>query len=294
MNYSYERKIGFIGAGKVGCSLGKLFAQSGIPLSGYCSRSMKSAREAAEFTMSAAYENAADLVQDSDLIFLTVPDGMIRNVYEKLLREDLLRSRLLYHCSGALSASQAFPGIEAVGAGGASVHPIFPVSGRFTVYQELQEAFFCIEGDPVALSAAQDLLSQCGIRYQTIVPENKTKYHAGCVFASNLVCALMQQSFDLLCECGFTQEGARAALRPLILRNLTHVLEDGAVQALTGPVERCDAGTVAAHLNVLDGQAEEMYRVLSRSLVSIAQEKHPQTDYAKLRKLLDDTGDADT
>lgn len=40
-------KIGFIGAGKVGFSLGKFFVQGGVPVTGYYSRRRDSAEEAA-------------------------------------------------------------------------------------------------------------------------------------------------------------------------------------------------------------------------------------------------------
>ena len=43
-------KTGFIGAGKVGFSLGKMFAESGLPLTGYYSRQREAAQEAAAFT----------------------------------------------------------------------------------------------------------------------------------------------------------------------------------------------------------------------------------------------------
>ena len=48
-------KIGFIGAGKVGFSLGKYFAENGAELSGYYSRTESSAHEAAAFTGSKAF-----------------------------------------------------------------------------------------------------------------------------------------------------------------------------------------------------------------------------------------------
>ena len=281
-------KIGFIGAGKVGCSLGKFFSENGADLTGYCSRSLKSAQEAAAFTGSAVYESRVLLAEESDMIFLTVPDGSIGSVCDEITAEagSALTGKLIFHCSGALSAQAVFGSLRSVGAYGASVHPIFPVSDKFTVYRELADAYFCIEGDETAVSAAGALLTQCGASFQRINPADKTKYHAGCVFASNLVCALMQESFSLLGECGFTKEGAREALSPLIRSNLEHVLSDGTVQALTGPVERCDVGTVEKHLQVLSGEAKDMYRLLSLALTDIAQGKHPETDYDGLRELL--------
>ena len=49
--------IGFIGAGRVGCSLGRYFIQNGFLISGYYSRSYESACLAAELTGTKPYEN---------------------------------------------------------------------------------------------------------------------------------------------------------------------------------------------------------------------------------------------
>lgn len=292
MNHSNQTdvKIGFIGAGKVGCTLGRFFAEHGASVTAYASRSLKSAEEAAALTGAVACRDPQELLSACGMVFLTVPDGAITQVYRQIASESpqLLEGKLLYHCSGALAARDAFPESEKYGAKTASVHPIFPVSNKETVWRELKSAYFCLEGDEGAVSAAETLLARCAVKFQRINPADKTKYHAGCVFASNLVCALMQESFRLLEDCGFTQEGARAALSPLIRSNLDHVLSDGAVQALTGPVERCDAGTVEKHLTVLDGEAEALYRASSLVLTQIAQEKHPETDYTGLRNLLEE------
>ena len=81
--------IGFIGAGKAGFTLGKYFSTHGIEVTGYYSRSIRSAREAAAFTSSKVYEDAAGVLSKSDVLFLTVPDGSIRPTYEALARGDI-------------------------------------------------------------------------------------------------------------------------------------------------------------------------------------------------------------
>ena len=50
MNGGMHMKIGFIGAGKVGFTLGRYFSMDGIDVTGYYSRTSRSAMEAAEFT----------------------------------------------------------------------------------------------------------------------------------------------------------------------------------------------------------------------------------------------------
>ena len=48
-------KTGFIGAGKVGFTLGKFFAENNIQVTGYYSRRRESAKEAAAFTGTTVY-----------------------------------------------------------------------------------------------------------------------------------------------------------------------------------------------------------------------------------------------
>ena len=79
-------KVGFIGAGKVGCSLGKLFAETQHNLTGFYSLTSSSAESAAEFTNSTYFQNLEDLIQDSDTVFITVPDDSIERVWEQPFR----------------------------------------------------------------------------------------------------------------------------------------------------------------------------------------------------------------
>ena len=69
-------RIGFIGAGRVGCSLGKYLKESAgeWQIEGYFSRSTESARAAAVFTDSRVIDHAELLAQISDMIFITTPD----------------------------------------------------------------------------------------------------------------------------------------------------------------------------------------------------------------------------
>ena len=204
-------QIGLIGAGKVGFSLGKFFVQGGIPVTGYYSRQRESAVEAANFTNTKAFDELHSFVKQCDVLFLTVPDGKITEVYQQLLPCDL-NGKWICHCSGAISSQDAFPGIGETGACGFSVHPLFPVSSKYEAYKELADAFFCLEGDPAHLDEISQLMRGLGCRVQQIAPEVKVRYHAACVFASNLMCALAQESIELLEGCGFSRQGAQEAL----------------------------------------------------------------------------------
>lgn len=275
-------RIGFIGAGKVGCTLGKFFVQGGIDVTGYYSRTFASAQEAAAFTGTTAYEAPAALIEDSDVLFLTVPDRQITPVYEGL-RQYGLAGKQLCHCSGAMSAGEAFPGLEGTGAAGYSIHPLFPVSSKDESYRDLEGAFFCLEGDDAHLMQWKTLLESLHLRVQIIPADAKVRYHAACAIASNLYCALVQTSLELLEECGFTKPLALEALAPLMRSNLNRILQVGPTDALTGPVERNDAGTVKKHVACIPpGTEQALYCAASAKLVDMAKVRHPEEDYSSL------------
>ncbi|SKC09786.1 Predicted oxidoreductase, contains short-chain dehydrogenase (SDR) and DUF2520 domains [Lachnospiraceae bacterium] len=279
-------RVGFIGAGKVGCSLGKFFSEGGVRMTGYFSRHIESAKAAAEFTGTKCYVGIKELVSDSDAIFITVPDGVITEIFKELRKFDI-RGKQICHCSGSISAAEAFPGIEDTGAVACSIHPLFPISDKFTTYRELTGAFFCLEGDVKCVSEWEEQLKALGVRTQIIESASKVSYHAGCAIASNLVCALMQESLNLLTKCGFTDESAREALTPLVKSNIGHVLNDGVVNALTGPVERNDIKTVQKHIDCFPTKKEkELYCTVSSNLIQIARAKHPETDFSEMESIL--------
>ena len=97
----------------------------------------------------------------------------------------------------------------------------------------------------------------------------------------------MQRSAELLGGCGFSEEDALRALTPLMRSNLAHVIEHGAVSALTGPIERGDTQTVQKHLSCLTERDDrQLYALLGLEQVKMAQEKHPEQDYGTLAALL--------
>ena len=281
-------KTGFIGAGKVGFTLGKFFSSKendSIKVTGYYSRNTQSAEEAAQFTESRAFDDMGALIEASDVLFLTVPDGSITEVYDEV-RQYPIQGKYICHCSGSLSSKEAFPGIDQTGAYEYSVHPLFAVSDKYEAYKELQDVFFAVEGNEEHLPEIKGMLGSVGIDLQVIRAEDKTLYHAAAVTASNLAVALLAESIDMLCQCGFSEEDARRALTPLVTGNVHHVLEKGPAAALTGPVERGDEKTIAKHLAVLNDSQRELYRVLSSRLIPIAESKHPDRLYQNIERLL--------
>lgn len=103
--------------------------------------------------------------------------------------------------------------------------------------------------------------------------DDKIKYHGAAAIASNLVVGLIGLSEELLKQCGFDEKSAHNALAPIIKGNVKHIVEEGVVEALTGPIERCDVSTVRKHMSVFDKKANEIYKAVSKEVLEIAKIK---------------------
>ena len=277
-------KFGFIGAGKVGFSLGKYLNENNIDVSGYYSKSQHSSKEAAIFTNTRQYNKLEDLIKNSDAIFITTPDNQIIDVWNEI-KELPIKEKLICHCSGSIS-SEVFSNINNHGAYGYSIHPMFAISDKYNSYKNLSQAFITIEGHNKHIEYFKHLFSSLGNDVAIISKENKSLYHAASVTVSNLILGLINNAINYLEDCGFTKETAMKALYPLIEFNLKNIKEKGVIDSLTGPVERGDLVTVINHLDVLREEDKELYRLLSRNILKIAKVKNLNRDYKNLEEYL--------
>lgn len=277
-------KIGIIGAGKVGTTLGQYIKLKGIEVAGVYSKTVEHAADSAEFIGTVYYEKLKNLVRVSDTLFITTPDSEISGVWDYITEFDL-KDKIICHFSGSLS-SDVFSSKEATGAQVCSIHPIYAFSNKYSAYQQFHKVRFTMEGDSRAVEQMKAFWENMGHTVKIIRKEDKAKYHTSMSMASNHVLALIYTSVQLLSNCGFTAEEAYEALETLVSENIAGAMKEGAVQALTGPVERNDIGTVKKHLTVLSGTEERIYRNLGEKLIEISKLKNPERDYKEMEELI--------
>ena len=280
-------RLGIIGAGKAGVSMGRYLRQSeDVSLTGFFSRTIESAREGADFTDSRAYTDIDEMVRESDTILIATPDGEIAGVWEQLkalIPDD--REMTVGHLSGALS-SEIFSGAEKANIHGISVHPVYAFADRFTCWEGLKTAFFTLEGSEKAVNLWKTVLSDLGNRTASIDAASKVRYHAACAMASNDVLGLIKVCVDNLKLCGFAEDEAYSLLEHLVKNNVDNAFRAGVVDSLTGPIERNDTGTVKKHLSVM-GEYSTLYKELGKAVLDIATEKHADIDYSELKEVLE-------
>lgn len=276
--------IGFVGAGRVGVTLGKYFSLNGLNLKGYYSKSRNSAEEAADFTSSKYYEELEALIKDCNVIFITTPDDIIQEIWNKI-KKYKLKNKIICHSSGSLSSS-IFSDIDTLGAFGYSIHPMCAFSDRFNTYKTLYKIYFSIEGHDAYITDLKGLFEKMGNKIIILDKSKKPLYHLANVTVSNLVLSLLNIGCAYLEDCGINKDDAITALMPLIDNNLTNIKNKGFINALTGPVERGDIETIRHHLEVIPEVHKNLYRVLSLNLVELSEKKHVGTKWDKIKNEL--------
>ena len=277
-------KIGIIGAGKVGTTLGQYLKLKGMEITGIYSNTLENAKDSAEFIGTECYEKLEELVKVSNTLFLTVPDGAIESVWDCITEFDLNR-KIVCHFSGSLS-SDVFKSYERTRAKVCSVHPIYAFSNKYSAYEQFHKVKLTLEGEEEAITAMKRLWEGLGHKVTTVKKEDKAKYHAAMSLASNHVLAVIDASIQLLKDCGFQEESAYEALSTLVCENAANGMKFGVTQALTGPVERNDIDTVKKHLAVMNWQDKELYRNLARRLVGISKVKNPERNYDAMEQVI--------
>ena len=284
-------QIGFIGAGKVGVSLGKYFKEKGLQVGGFYSRSSESAAWAATFTNTIHYKSLEEIISSCDMIFFTVPDDAIASVWEEA--KPFVSGKIIAHCSG-LHSSKIFSEMASTKSIAYSIHPLCAISNREHSWEKLSDTLFTIEGGNQngQSDIGQDvdipgMFKNMGNRICIVSAENKAKYHAAASLASNHMTADFSMAKDLFMECGFIEKSAEEELYKLASGNLNNILLQGCTDSLTGPIERGDCATVEKHLQVLEEDRKCVYLANARQLIKIAQQKNAERDYQKMWKLIE-------
>lgn len=279
--------IGIIGAGKVGVSVGRYLKDNNIQIAGFYDVDCENAAFAEKFTQTDCFSDLEKLVRMSDTLFITTPDNVIGSVWDCIIKNNMsVQNKIVCHFSGALS-SDVFTDSQSTGASVCSIHPMLAFSDKLTSYRIPANTFFALEGDETAVSALKSLFENLGNTVCCIDKSKKSLYHTAASVLSNEIVAVLDMGYSLLEECGFSRDEAVKATQNLVLGNVKSVLENGCVNALTGPVERNDLQTVKKHVESLKGEDRQIYILLAKRLVNLAKARNKDRDYGELSEFLD-------
>ncbi len=254
-----------VGAGKVGAGLALALRRQGERALGLSTRSPTRARAVQRLLGQRVDTGLGPALAEADLVIVAVSDAAVPAVGRALAAAGLRRGAVVAHTAGVLPA-QALGVLPGVHVGG--LHPLAPCTSAAQAARVLVGAPYTIEGDATARRALRRLVSRLDGEALELRHGDKARYHAALVLASNLVVALLHLAHEEARAAGFAHP---AAIDALAARALDLAIEVGPKEALTGPIVRGDATTVAAHLGHLSAAAAPAYRALSEPALALAE-----------------------
>jgi predicted short-subunit dehydrogenase-like oxidoreductase (DUF2520 family) len=246
--------VGVVGAGRVGPALAASLQLAGHRPVAVSAVSQASRRRAGQLLPDVPVMPPAEVLQRSDLVLLTVPDDALPGLVTGLADTGSVRpGQLLVHTSGRYGTRVLDPALRA-GALPLALHPAMTFTGTPVDVQRLAGCSFGVTAPEELRLAAEALVIEMGGEPEWIAEENRPLYHAALALGANHLVTLVAQSMELLSAAGVSAPDRM--LGPLLGAALDNALRSGDA-ALTGPVARGDAGTVAAHVTELRRHAPQ-------------------------------------
>ncbi|HEY2505411.1 MAG TPA: Rossmann-like and DUF2520 domain-containing protein [Streptosporangiaceae bacterium] len=246
--------VGVVGAGRVGTALAVALARAGHRIAAAYAVSDESRTRIGRFLPGVPIREPALVAESADLVLLTVPDDALPGLVTGLVATDApLAGRMLAHASGRHGLAVLEPA-TAVGALPLALHPVMTFTGRPDDVDKMAGISFGVTAPSALRPAAEVLVMEMGGEPVFIAEADRGLYHAALAGAANHLVTQVVQAADLLAQAGVAQPARM--LGPLLSAALDNALRLGDA-ALTGPVARGDADTVASHVQALRATAPE-------------------------------------
>nr|WP_246222422.1 DUF2520 domain-containing protein [Phytoactinopolyspora limicola] len=280
--------VGVVGTGRVGAVLGAALKRAGHHVVAAYGVSVTSRSRASELLPGVSMMDVDGVLDRADLVLLTVPDDVLPGLVEGLATTDAVRpGQFVVHTSGRFGVAVLDPATRS-GALPLALHPAMTFTGTSVDLQRLEGATFGVTAPEQLWPVAEALVIEMGSEPVRVAEDQRTLYHAALTHGANHLITLVNDAMDLLRAAGVEQPDR--SLAPLLSAALDNTLRQGD-EALTGPVSRGDAGTVAGHLQELERalpEAAGAYTALARRTAAraLAAGRLQATDAESLLEIL--------
>ena len=246
--------VGVIGAGRVGSVLAVALGRAGHRIVAASAVSDASVQRMSKNLPGVPLLPPDQVLARADLVLLTVPDDVLPGLVSGLASTgSAMQGRLIAHASGRHGLAVLEPAVRR-GALPLALHPVMTFTGRPDDIDKLAGICFGVTAPSPLRPVAEALVVEMGGEPVFIDEESRDLYHAALASAANHLVTLVVQAADLLHAAGVADPGRM--LGPLLSAALDNALRLGDA-ALTGPVARGDADTVASHVRALRAASPE-------------------------------------
>ncbi len=254
LRHPAQLAVGVVGAGRAGTAMAVALSRAGHRVIAASAVSERSRRRVSRSLPAAVIATPEQVLARADLVLLTVPDDALPGLVAGLAATGVpVAGRLLVHASGRHGLAVLEPASR-LGALPLALHPVMTFTGRGDDADKMAGISFGVTAPEQLRPVAEALVMEMGGEPVFIAEDKRGTYHAALSSAANHLVTLVVQACDLLADAGVA-EPARM-LGPLLGAALENVLAVGDA-ALTGPVARGDAETIAAHVDAISAAAPQ-------------------------------------
>jgi len=238
-------RVGVVGAGRVGAVLAAALRDAGHEIVAAAGESAASRTRIETLLPGVPVRKPTDVARSCDLLLLTVPDDMLRNVVTMLVGSGAISpGQYVVHTSGRHGLAVLDAATE-IGAHPVAMHPAMTFTGTGVDLGRLPGIVYGVTAGEPDRPLVEGLVADLAGVPMWVPEDRRTLYHAGLAHGANHLVTLVAQALELLAAAG--AEDPSATLRPLLGAALDNALTYGDA-ALTGPIVRGDVNTVRAHL----------------------------------------------
>ncbi|HKE51641.1 MAG TPA: DUF2520 domain-containing protein [Actinomycetes bacterium] len=246
--------VGVIGTGRVGAVLGAALRRAGHTVVAASAISEASRTRAEALLPGVPLVDPRTVAEQADLLLLTVPDDALAELVAGLAETGAISmGQIVVHTSGRYGYSVLEPALQA-GALPLALHPVMTFTGTSVDLERLAGCSFGVTAPEALRPMAEALVVEMSGEPEWIDERHRPLYHAALAIGANHLVTLVAEAQDLLARAGV--EHPSRMLGPLLGAALDNALRSGDA-ALTGPVARGDAGTVAVHISELSQVSRE-------------------------------------
>ncbi|TYP96723.1 putative short-subunit dehydrogenase-like oxidoreductase (DUF2520 family) [Tenacibaculum adriaticum] len=201
---------------------------------------------------SVSITNKLELLKDADVYIISVSDDAIPEVSSMITN----KKALVVHTSGSVSLNL----LQNKGRKG-----VFYLLQSFSKSKEVnfEKIPFCLEAkNKKDLALLEELALTIGKKIYHINSQQRQQLHVAAVFVNNFVNHMYKIGNDICDEYNVPFE----VLHPLIMETATKIDFLSPKEAQTGPAIRNDQKTIKNHLDLLNENQQEIYKLLTQSI----------------------------
>jgi predicted short-subunit dehydrogenase-like oxidoreductase (DUF2520 family) len=267
-------RIVIVGPGRVGAAMARRFVLAGADVRGLLGRSPERTAAAVQWSGAGAALDWSDLPRAHVVVFAVGDADLAAAIALAVEHGAHRRCALWLHTSGR-HGLEVFDAAAGHGVRRGALHPVAPFADAASGLQAMAGAPALCEGEPRSERLLRRLCTLLGMVPLLVQGLDRACYHAACALAANGTTALRAVVDAAFAAAGPLPLAQRRLLAESLMAAALHgSRERGPGAALSGPVRRGDAGTVAEHLGALTASAPvavPSYRALMLQALSLAE-----------------------